>query len=942
MLFQTSFLSFKIMKWLSNKLLLSVSALALLSTWWGVHSSHQVDFNTDVKPILNKKCMACHGGVKKAGGLSFLFEEEAFGKTKSGKAAIVRGDADASEMIRRLNHPDPDLKMPRKGEMTDPEIETLRRWIDQGAEWGTHWAYQPVQQSDIPRLSWWNRLFQDEWGNGDIDHFVAQKHREQGLAPSPEADPATLLRRVSLDLVGLAPTAQQYERFVKTPSPKAYESIVDSLLASPAFGERWASMWLDLARYADSRGYEKDDVRNIWRYRDWVIRAFNENKPYDQFLTEQLAGDLLLNRADNDSLRENLLIATGFHRNTMNNDEGGTDNEEFRTAEVIDRVSTTWEALQGTTFACVQCHSHPYDPFRHDEYYKFMAFLNNTSDQDVGDEASYLRFFKKEDQQKLDELTAWLKTNVSPAKATEVRHYVRTLEPRIYFHHFDQYKNGTLEPTEAAQLQNGGSFRLRQAPVAGKRKIMLYYRATVTGGRGELRTDSLNGPIIGNFVLDTTKRWQPKYSLIDLPDFKTRKDLYFVVHNPTIKDSTVDVVHLYWVAFWKEDLPGAGKTGYDSQLHNFRYLIGVSTENMPIMHENHPEYARITRIFERGSFMNPTQVVTPDVPRSLHGFAKDAPRNRLGLAQWLTSTQNPLTARVMVNRLWEQLFGTGLVETLEDFGSQGFIPSHQALLDHLAYRFMHDYKWQIKPLLKEIVLSATYKQSSHFVPPTNTKTSSVAQIPPPDPANRWLARGPRVRLTGEQIRDQALSVSGLLSPKMYGAPVMPYQPQNVWQIVYSGIQWKKSEGEDAYRRAIYTFIRRSSPYPSMLTFDGSSREVCLARRIRTNTPLQALVTLNDSAFVEMSIHFAKRMKQEGGQAIDNQLQRGYWLMTGHALPPAKKRVLRRLYDDAVVRFANSKDKSSRWIGASDASPSDAALALVANTMLNMDEFLTKE
>ncbi|MCU0341274.1 MAG: DUF1549 domain-containing protein [Spirosomaceae bacterium] len=839
------------MNWFSNKILLSIAAVSVASAWWAVRTANHVDFSTEVKPILNKKCMACHGGVKKAGGLSFLFEEEAFGKTKSGKAAIVRGDADASEMIHRLNHPDPEIRMPRKGEMTDEEVDVLRRWIDQGAEWGTHWAYQPVEKPDVPRLSWWKRLFDKEWGNGDIDHFVAEKHREQGLKPSPEADRATLLRRVSLDLVGLAPTAAQYDRFLKDTSPKAYENTVDSLLASPAFGERWASMWLDLARYADSRGYEKDDYRNIWRYRDWVIRAFNDNKPYDQFITEQLAGDLLLPRASNDSLRENLLIATGFHRNTMNNDEGGTDNEEFRTAEVIDRVSTTWEALQGTTFACVQCHSHPYDPFRHDEYYKFMAFLNNTSDQDVGDEASYLRFFKKEDQQKLDELSAWLSTNVSPEKATQVRHYVRTLEPRVYYHHFDQYKNGTLEPTEAAQLQHNGSCRLPQAPVAGKRKLMFYYRATEAGGTGEVHTDSLNGPMIGTFALDTTKRWQPKYSLVDLPTFKTRKDLYFVFKNPRIKDPNMDVLHLYWVAFWKEDLPGSDKAGYDQQHQNFYALLGTSTENMPILHENDPEYARTTRIFERGSFLSPTKAVQPDVPQSLHSFAKDAPRNRLGLSRWLSSTQNPLTARVAVNRFWEQLFGMGLVETLEDFGSQGFNPTHRELLDYLAYRFMHEYKWQIKPLLKEIVLSATYKQSAV----SNAKLMSA------DPANRWLARGPRVRLTGEQIRDQALGVSGLLSQKMYGKPVMPYQPENVWQVVYSGIQWKKSEGEDAYRRAIYTYIRRSSPYPSMLTFDGSSREVCLARRIRTNTPLQALVTLNDSAFVEMSIHFAQRMQR---------------------------------------------------------------------------------
>ena len=354
------------MKWPNNKVLLSVSALVFVGAWLAIGPDNHVDFNTEVKPILNKKCMACHGGVKKAGGFSLLFREEALAKTKSGKPAIIPGDADGSAFIQVLTHSDPEKRMPKKGDpLTDEEVDILRDWVDEGAAWGTHWAYSPVEKQSAPQPSWWDKLFQKTpWGNSDIDRFVFEKQQQQNsdaLHPSPEADRATLLRRVTLDLTGLAPTAAQYDKFLNDKSPKAYETMVDSLLASPAFGERWAGMWLDLARYADSRGYEKDDVRNIWRYRDWVIKAFNENKPYDKFITEQLAGDLLPNRTEND------LIATGFHRNTMNNDEGGTDNEEFRTSEVLDRVSTTWEALQGTTFSCVQCLSHPYDPFRHDE-----------------------------------------------------------------------------------------------------------------------------------------------------------------------------------------------------------------------------------------------------------------------------------------------------------------------------------------------------------------------------------------------------------------------------------------------------------------------------------------------------------------------------------------------------------------------------------------------
>ncbi len=919
------------MKWPKNKVLLSVSALVFVGAWWNILPDNHVDFNTEVKPILNKKCMACHGGVKKAGGFSLLFREEALAKTKSGKPAILPGDANGSAFIQVLTHSDPEKRMPKKGDpLTDDEIEILREWVDEGAEWGTHWAYSPVEKPAVPQPGWWDKLFQKTpWGTSDIDRFVFEKQREQNsdaLQPSPEADRATLLRRVTLDLTGLAPTAAQYEQFLNDKSPKAYETAVDSLLASSTFGERWAGMWLDLARYADSRGYEKDDVRNIWRYRDWVINAFNENKPYDRFLTEQLAGDLLPNRTENE------LIATGFHRNTMNNDEGGTDNEEFRTSEVLDRVSTTWEALQGTTFSCVQCHSHPYDPFRHEEYYKFMAFLNNTSDQDVSDEASFLRFFNEKDQQKLDELTAWLKKNTTPQKAEQYRHYVRTLEPRIYFHLFDQYKNGTLEPTAAAMLQNNGSLRLKQAPVRGKRKMLVYYRSKQPGTVAKITTDSLNGPLIAAVKLDTSKNWSFRIAYIDLPTFLTRKDLHFSFTNAKIKDQKADIASLLWVAFWEEELPGKGKPGYEEQFANFQKLLVTSAETMPIMQENPAEYTRTTRVFERGSFLSPAAAVTPDVPKSLHPFPQNAPRNRLGLSQWLTSKQNPLTARVAVNRFWEQLFGTGLVETLEDFGSQGFTPTHAELLDYLSYKFMHDYNWQMKPLLKEIVLSATYRQDSRAT------DAQIAQ----DPTNRWLARGPRVRLTGEQIRDQALTVSGLLSKKMYGKPVMPYQPKGVWQVVYSGISWNKSEGEDAYRRAIYTFIRRSSPYPSMLTFDGSNRDVCLARRIRTNTPLQALVTLNDSAFVEMSIKFAERMDKEGGKGVPSKLQRGYWLMTGHALPPAKQKVLINLYSEAVQRFKKERGNAVRWVGRETATPHDAALAFVANTMLNMDEFISKQ
>lgn len=916
-------------------LLLALSAITVMAVGSIVIPGHQVDFNTEVKPILNKKCMACHGGVKKAGGFSLLFPEEALGETKSGKPAILPGDAGHSEFIIRLTDSDPDRHMPKKGDPLSPdEIKVLTDWVNQGAQWGKHWAYKSVEKPDVPNSSWWSKLT-DSWAINDIDRFVQEKQAEQGLSPAKAADKATLLRRVSLDLTGLPPTADQYQRFALDNSPKAYETVVDSLLASPAFGERWASMWLDLARYADSRGYEKDDFRNIWRYRDWVISAFNQNMPYNQFITEQLAGDLLAAKKGPSAATESLLIATSFHRNTMNNDEGGTDDEEFRTSAVLDRVSTTWVAFNGTTFACTQCHSHPYDPFRHEDFYKYMAFFNNTRDEDVMDESAHLRFFADADQKKLDALTGWLKTNVSDTKARQYYHFARTVEPRIYAHNFDNFRNGTAEPSSYMAMQNGGSCRLKNAPINNKQKMLISYATRNPGGSIDIRTDSLNGPLLATVKLDTSSSrtfWNGLTMLkwVDLPRFQTRKNLHFVFRNPKLTDEKQDVCSVDWVMFLDEDLPGKGKPGYEEQRKSLNELLLAKTDNQPILQENPAELTRTTRIFDRGSFLSPGKAVQPDIPHSLHPFPKNAPRNRLGLAMWLTAKENPLTARTIVNRLWEQIYGTGLVETLEDMGSQGFAPTHPELLDYLSYRLMNDWNWQLKPLLKEMVLSATYQQDAH----------ATTELLEKDPANRYLARGSRVRLTGEQVRDQALAVSGLLSRKMYGKPVMPYQPQGVWQVVYSGKKWQQSQGEDAYRRAVYTFIRRSSPYPSMSSFDGSTRDVCLARRIRTNTPLQALVTLNDSAFVEMAQHFALRMQREGGKTVDSQLQRGYQLMTGHPLPDRKKVVLKQLYTDAYQRFRAEPKQKDNWF--CDAKPETAALAFVANTMLNMDEFITKE
>jgi mono/diheme cytochrome c family protein len=885
-----------------------------------------IDYNTQVKPILNKKCIACHGGVKKNGGFSLLFEEEAKGNTKSGHPAIIPGDADESEFIKRLTHKDPDKRMPKKGSpLTEEEINILKKWVNQGAKWGKHWAYKTVEKPDVPKPFW--SFLTESWTKNDVDYFIKDKFSEVGLSNSKQADKSTLLRRVYLDLTGLPPTAQQYEAFVKDNSENAYEKIVDELLKSSAYGEKWTSMWLDLARYADSRGYEKDNLRSVWRYRDWVIKAFNEDKPYDKFITEQLAGDLLPNRT------EDQIIATVFHRNTLNNDEGGTDDEEFRIAEVMDRVNTNWTAISSTTFNCVQCHAHPYDPFKHDDYYKQMAFFNNTQDADIDDDSSFLRYFSSEDSTKLVDLKNWISTHASKQKADETVQFLRTLGPMIPFPRFDKIENGLYDNSIGVTLKNNGSTRLPNAPFYGRTKVILnlnYYFKSKPKTIVELHLDSLNGQQIGMVKIDTSAKI--KLHTIDIPKIEGTRDLYVVVKNPTIaKGSTEIVTRLYWITFRNDDLmPKINHPDFVKYQKTFTELLYAHTDNLPVMAENPNDMKRTTRVFERGAFGNPTTPVEPDVPQSLNPFPKNAPRNRLGLSMWLTDKANPLTSRTMVNRLWEQVFGTGLVETLEDLGSQGFSPTHPELLDYLSYKFMHDYKWQIKPLLKEIVMSATYQQDSHTTKEQLEK----------DPSNKYLARGVRMRLSAEQIRDEALAVSGLLSRKMYGKSVMPYQPAGLWQTVYSGHKWVTSKGEDAYRRAVYTLIRRSSPYPNMLNFDGTSREVCLARRIRTNTPLQALAMLNDSAYVEMAQKFALKMQKEGGKDLNQQLKKGYWMMMGKELPTKKALIFSNLYKEALTRFRKEPTKLKDWIG--EQKEETAALAVVANMMLNMDEFIVKE
>ncbi len=914
----------------------TISTIAILALTIGVFifSTHEqpIDFSTQVKPILNKNCITCHGGVKQQANLSFLFREEALSKTKSGKYAIVPGDPDNSEMIRRVNLKDPEERMPYQHDpLSDKEIATLRKWIKQGATWGDHWAYVAVQKQEVPmpKSSFFGLVppKKIDWVKNDIDYFIYDKLQQQKLQPSAEADKATLLRRVSLDLTGLPPQESTAQKYFNDNSEKAYENLVDALLASKHYGEKWTSMWLDLARYADTKGYERDDSRSIWQYRDWLINAFNIDKSYNTFLVEQLAGDLLPDATDQQ------FIATAFHRNTMTNDEGGIDNEEFRTAAVLDRVNTTWQALMGTTFSCVQCHAHPYDPFKHDDYYKFLAFFNNSRDENTAADYPLLREYKTEDSLKVLEVANWIKKNVSQGEAGKAYLFLKTWQPAINSMQADSFTNSELSDTKWLVFRNKAVSRLKNVDLNNKTELIFRYQGFLPGGVWTIHLDKADGPILKTVTVQKTKEWT--INRIQFPVSAGVHDLYFTYTNSNLKKPDDSGMMFDWFYF-TNPLPGKDKAGYaDIEKTYWQLLSKTDVPTTLIMMDNLPDMHRTSYLFEKGNWLVKGKAVEPDVPLSLNPFPANMPRNRMGLAMWLTDKQNPLTARTMVNRLWEQLFGTGLLETLEDMGTQGAEPTHKELLDHLSWQFMNDYKWSVKKLLKQMVMSATYRQ--------NSKVSKNALEK--DPYNRYYERGVRVRLSAEQVRDQALAVSGLMSNKMYGPSVMPWQPEGIWLSPWSNKYWIKSAGEDQYRRSVYTYWKRTAPYPSMISFDAAAREVCTPRRIRTNTPLQALVTLNDSVFLEASRYLAYRIKEKSAaKNVKQYISKGYeWLMY-KPITSQRLAALEKLYNSAYAKFKNDADKTCEMIGEINpqhTNPETAALVVVANAMFNLDEVVTK-
>ena len=911
----------------------------IVTSFWQCSSSRDaLSYNEHIRPIFNKKCLSCHGGVRQLGDFSLLFESEAFTAAKSGKKAIIKGSPGQSELYKRITHHDPEFRMPKDAPpLSDDEKELIAEWIDQGAEWEDHWAYLPPADNGIPEID-------SDWAKEELDHFVYERLVDSDLTPAQEAEKSILVRRLSLDITGLPPDIELVNSFMSDNSDNAYEKLVDGLLASPHYGEKWAAMWLDLARYADSKGYEKDAHRNIWRYRDWVINAFNKDLPFDKFTIEQLAGDLLPQPT------RDQLIATAFHRNTMTNDEGGTEDEEFRIAAVIDRINTSFEVWQGTTISCVQCHSHPYDPIRHEEYYEVMDIFNQTADRDLDSEVPRIYSYGPVEEEKIEEILDFIQ-DLEPDQAINKNASISTqIKQAIFPKLIPEDCDGALNAVFNGQGNIVSNWAQPSQSVKDKKFYFLFenidlsdltdisfeYHANGDQSRIEVRLDALDGPLLcsSDFQKSDYGRWdRSAFSSIKVPVKKGggKHDLFFEIINKSgdIADGMLSV-GLIELHYDNKDQIATKVSKYHEELVDLRN----EADKTPILKPQHPKFQRTTNLFERGNFATKGIEVTANVPDAFLGGTKDGPTDRLSFARWLVSNENPLTARVMVNRFWERIFGTGIIESLEDFGTQSLPASHPELLDYLALRFMNEHEWSVKSLLKEILMSATYRQSSKV---TDEKLNK-------DPFNRLLSRGARFRLSAEQIRDQALAVSGLFNDSIGGSSVMPPQPDGVWEVVYNNQRWETPNNSLRHRRGLYTYWKRTTPYPSMTTFDTPSREVCVSRRIRTNTPLQALVTMNDPVYLEAAQALAKNMNDEGEGSIEEAIMYGYKKAVVKEPDIETVDILKKLYYQAVNEI-----ETKGMTASIDDNPLayqdiniDNPMVVVANAILNLDGFMMKE
>lgn len=943
-----------------------VTLMTLLVT--SVSRADEVAYTRDIRPLLSGRCFKCHGPDQETreAGLRLDDAVSAQAELESGERAIVPGHPEQSEFIARITAEEDYLRMPppEDGPPLKPEeIEILKKWVAGGAKYEKHWSFSAPVEPSLPEVS------DPDWCRNGIDHFVLQRLDQEGLKPSPQADRRTLIRRLSLHLTGLPPSPEEVTAFVEDNSPDAYEKVVDRLLASEAFGERWARIWLDLARYADSAGYADDPPRTIWKFRDWVIDAINADMPIDQFTIEQHAGDLLPDPTDDQ------LIATAFHRNTMTNSEGGTDDEEFRTAAIVDRVNTSLQVWMGLTMACAQCHTHKYDPITQEEYFQVYAILNQTEDADRRDESPLLKIWTPElekEKATLQNQLAKLKASLDKAKqlaqqnASEVNlpqgpvqaRYVKIdLPGKKTFLSLAEVQVFSAEANVALKKTAKQSSTGYDAPAAlavdGNTNGHFFEAKSTTHTNqdqdpwwevdlGKLidvdkvvvwnRNDSagigqrLNGFRIAFLDEDRKPLWVRRDLAADTNDTLIQVPKEYSEINDADRSALAE-----YGGYENKETEKLKKSiaSVEKQLKDLKPVT------VPIMKELPDEKQRKTHIQVRGNFLDLGPEVQPGVLKEFHPLEENDP-SRLDFAKWLVDPANPLTARVFANRYWEALFGFGLVLTSEDFGLQGELPSHPELLDWLAVQFLKN-DWSRKEFIKLIVMSATYQQSS----------AVDEQLLQRDPKNRLLARGPRFRLSAEMIRDQALAVSGLLSRKIGGPSVNPPRPKLNLRAAFGGsTDWETSKGEDKYRRGLYTTWRRSIPYPSMDAFDAPSREVCTVRRIRTNTPLQALVTLNDPVYIEAAQALAGRLLNSEVSSEAARLSFGFELCTARVPGEKELEVLQRTLIELRDRFQSDQESAMKLkaVGLNKEGQVDiaeqASWTVLANVLLNLDETLT--
>ena len=993
-------------------------------------AAEQVSFVREVRPVLSDKCFACHGpdAARREGGFRLDVRESALAEADSGLRPIVPGDPEKSELMRRIVSDDEFEQMPppeTHKSVSPQEAESIRRWIAAGAPWDVHWSLAPLRRPATPQDPDTPREFDEQWARNDVDRFVLRRLADEGLSPQPEATRAALLRRVSLDLTGLPPKPAQVEAFLNDTADDAYERLVDALLASPQYGEHLARYWLDAARYGDTHGLHLDNYREMWPYRDWVVRALNANMPFDQFVIEQIAGDLLPEADDQQ------LIATGFNRCHVTTNEGGSIAEEVYVRNVVDRVDTFGTVFLGLTVGCSRCHDHKFDPLTMDDYYSLFAYFNSLDgkamDDNRKDPPPVLRAPTAEQRRQLAELEAdaarlesqlsaempeldqrqlaWERELAALAQSASSEsdaivgkeggsHQlvlgtwysvgpftgpVRYLKNRNFGpegSEVDLQKQYKLSTGQQASWQQRPEWNDGQVhnDLPGAPAANYLYRTIQSAGAQQvelsLGSDDgikvyLNGKaILENFAargaapdqekLKLDLRAGANHLLIKIINFSGASGFYFAVTSdqPITPGSLVEIV--------QTPAPQRTPKQREALRSYFRNSVSDSQEVVALRNElaairerraavdrevgatliwRERSEPRPAFVLLRGEYDQRDKQVERCTPSALPPMAEDLSKDRLGLAKWLVSPDHPLTARVAVNRWWQQLFGVGLVKTADDFGSQGEAPSHPELLDWLASEFRAG-GWNVKALVKQLVMSATYRQSSAASPELYRR----------DPENRLLARGPRFRLDAEVLRDQALSVSGLLVERLGGPSVKPPQPAGLWFAVgYSGsntVRFAADEGDEkTHRRSLYTFIKRTAPPPQMSVLDGPSRESCVVRRERTNTPLQALLLLNDPQYVDAARALAERTLREGGDSVDQQAAFMFQLCLCRRPDVGEMAELLLAYYEELQHFTEHPESARELLHVDDATSADsaelAAWMISASTLLNLDEVVTK-